>query len=45
MYDDPRFNGSASIKQVLPVLCPELSYKELDIQEGGSATPLDGSSA
>lgn len=39
-YDDPRFNGSASIKQVLPVMCPELSYKELDIQEGGSAQRL-----
>lgn len=39
-YDDPRFNGSASIKQVLPVLCPYLSYKELGIQEGGSAQRL-----
>ena len=39
-YNDPRFNGSASIKQVLPVLCPELSYKELGIQEGGSAQRL-----
>lgn len=39
-YDDPRFNGSASIKQVLPVLCPHLSYKELSIQEGGSAQRL-----
>jgi hypothetical protein len=39
-YSDPRFNGSASIKQVLPVLCPELSYKELGIQEGGSAQRL-----
>lgn len=39
-YDDPRFNGSASIKQVLPVMCPELSYKELGIQEGGSAQRL-----
>ncbi|MCA9340911.1 DUF2779 domain-containing protein [Candidatus Saccharibacteria bacterium] len=39
-YDDPRFNGSASIKQVLPVLCPELSYKDLGIQEGGSAQRL-----
>ena len=36
-YDDPRFEGSASIKKVLPVLCPELSYKTLGIQEGGSA--------
>jgi hypothetical protein len=39
-YDDPRFEGSASIKQVLPVLCPELSYKTLGIQEGGAAQRL-----
>lgn len=39
-YDDLRFEGSASIKQVLPVLCPELSYKTLGIQEGGSAQRL-----
>lgn len=39
-YDDPRCEGSASIKQVLPVLCPELSYKNLGIQEGGSAQRL-----
>lgn len=39
-YDDPRFEGSASIKQVLPVLCPELSYKDLGIQEGGSQQRL-----
>lgn len=36
-YVDSRFKGSASIKYVLPVLVPELSYKELNIQEGGSA--------
>ena len=39
-YDDPRFEGSASIKNVLPVLVPELSYKTLGIQEGGSAQRL-----
>lgn len=39
-YDDPRFEGSASIKNVLPVMCPELSYKELGIQEGNSAQRL-----
>lgn len=39
-YDDPRFEGSASIKKVLPVLCLELSYKTLGIQEGGSAQRL-----
>ncbi|MCA9344503.1 DUF2779 domain-containing protein [Candidatus Saccharibacteria bacterium] len=47
-YADKGFKGSASIKAVLPVLVPELSYKELDIQEGASAqrtwmeTILDG---
>lgn len=50
-YVDSGFNGSASIKYVLPVLVPELSYKELNIQEGGSAqrvwmeTILDGKNA
>jgi hypothetical protein len=39
-YNDPRFECSASIKKVLPVLCPELSYKTLDIQEGSSAQRL-----
>lgn len=37
LYVDARFGGSASIKNVLPVLVPKLSYKELGIQEGGSA--------
>lgn len=47
-YVDKDFMGSASIKYVLPVLVPELSYKELTIQEGGTAqrtwmdTILDG---
>lgn len=47
-YVDGRFKGSYSIKYVLPVLVPELSYKSLDIQEGGTAqrvwmeTILDG---
>ena len=40
LYDDPRFEGSASIKKVLPVLVPSLSYKVLDIQEGGTAQRL-----
>lgn len=39
-YVDAGFRGSASIKAVLPILVPELSYKELDIQEGGSAQRL-----
>ncbi|MEQ1500349.1 MAG: DUF2779 domain-containing protein [Parcubacteria group bacterium] len=33
----PNFYGSASIKKVLPVLLPELSYKNLDIQDGTMA--------
>lgn len=36
-YVDARFDGSTSIKKVLPVVCPELSYKELDVQDGASA--------
>ena len=32
------FNESYSIKKVLPVLCPELSYSDLVIQEGGTAS-------
>lgn len=39
-YDDPRFEGSASIKKVLPVLVPKLSYKVLGIQEGNTAQRL-----
>lgn len=36
-YADKDFFGSASIKKVLPVLVPELSYKSMNIQEGSSA--------
>lgn len=36
-YIDAEFKGSASIKAVLPVLVPELSYKALGIQEGATA--------
>lgn len=39
-YADAAFGGSASIKKVLPALVPSLSYKELDIQEGGAAQRL-----
>ena len=39
-YDDPRFEGSASIKKVLPVMCPELSYQDLGIHDGNSAQRL-----
>lgn len=38
MYRLPEFQGSSSIKDVLPVLVPELSYKDLEIQEGGTAS-------
>jgi hypothetical protein len=37
LYDDPKFKGSYSIKSVLPVLVPELSYEKLDIQNGAMA--------
>ena len=36
-YADKDFFGSASIKIVLPVLVPSLSYKELDIGGGAAA--------
>lgn len=32
------FRGRTSIKRILPVLAPELSYKTLDIQEGATAS-------
>jgi len=38
LYVHPDFRGSCSIKDVLPVLVPELSYKDLEIQEGGTAS-------
>jgi hypothetical protein len=38
VYDHPEFKGSASIKYVLPALVPHLSYKDLHIQEGGTAS-------
>ncbi len=37
-YVDGRFHGSWSIKKVLPILVPELSYKELNIKEGMTAS-------
>lgn len=37
-YVHHKFNGSSSIKAVLPVLVPEFSYKELDIQNGATAS-------
>lgn len=37
---DPAFQGSASIKKVLPVLAPELSYSNLTISNGSEASTL-----
>lgn len=37
-YYHPDQQGSASIKKVLPVLAPDLSYKDLDIGDGGTAS-------
>jgi hypothetical protein len=34
----PGFRGKTSIKKVLPVLVPELSYVDLEIQEGATAS-------
>lgn len=39
-YIHKDFFGSASIKKVLPVLIPELSYKDLDINKGDAAQRL-----
>ena len=37
-YVDPAFKGSASIKKVLPVLVPELSYEDMNISKGDQAS-------
>lgn len=34
----PAFGGSASLKHVLPAVAPDLSYKELAVQDGGMAS-------
>jgi hypothetical protein len=36
-YHHHAFGGSNSLKSVLPVLVPELNYKELAVQDGGQA--------
>ena len=41
-YYTPEMKGSYSIKSVLPALCPDLSYDELDIKEGGTASRVFG---
>lgn len=38
MVNIPATGGSHSIKDVLPALVPELSYQNLNIQEGGTAS-------
>lgn len=38
MYIKSEFKKLASLKVVLPVLCPELSYDSLAIREGGTAS-------
>jgi hypothetical protein len=37
-YTHYNFHGSSSIKKVLPVLVPKLSYEDMEIQEGGTAS-------
>ncbi|MEB3250238.1 MAG: DUF2779 domain-containing protein, partial [Merismopediaceae bacterium] len=36
-YHHPGFQGSTSLKKVLPVLVPTLSYQDLTIQSGDEA--------
>lgn len=36
-YVHPGFKGRTSIKNILPIMVPSLSYKELEIQNGGEA--------
>ena len=38
LYVHPEFKGSSSIKKVLPVLLPDLSYKNLGIGDGMTAS-------
>ncbi|MEI6221435.1 MAG: DUF2779 domain-containing protein [bacterium] len=38
LYVDRRFKGSSSIKNVLPVLVPDVSYKSLVVQNGNAAS-------
>ena len=37
-WESPHFQGSWSLKQVLPVAAPELDYKHLEIGDGGTAS-------
>lgn len=38
LYVRNEFQKSASLKKVLPIVCPELSYESLVIREGGEAS-------
>jgi hypothetical protein len=38
LYVDAGFKGSSSIKKVLPVIAPDLSYKQLHISKGDQAS-------
>lgn len=37
LYVHPEFKGRTSIKKILPVLVPHLSYQDLEIKDGGVA--------
>ncbi|SDR90623.1 protein of unknown function [Formosa sp. Hel1_31_208] len=39
-YYTPEMKGSYSIKYVLPALVPDLSYQDLEIKEGGTASTI-----
>lgn len=39
-YQHPDFGGSNSLKKVLPVLVPEMSYDDLDVQGGDEAQAI-----
>jgi hypothetical protein len=39
-YYHPEFKGGYSIKNILPVLCPDLRYDALDIREGDTASKV-----
>jgi len=36
-YSDYRFKGNSSIKNILPILVPDLKYEEINIQTGSEA--------
>jgi hypothetical protein len=40
LYIDPKFRGSYSIKNVLPVMLPEMTYEHLQIKEGTAAAAM-----